>query len=1325
MKSFGILRTNVGLTTNVKVMVSSNYNLFLDSIDSDPQLSSSSFKKRQFGKNTYYDEVLPNFYNQLPTEIAYKVKYDDDNDNMFNTFEKQFDDTYQMGCRNILNNKNYSEEFECFAPLYLGCDRIPKYFIVLRIDGPGLVNLGKDNFRTEIIDKLKCVTLFNLTKATPLGEWLDYNFVSNPDFPDTPFYMDFRSLEFSSWRGIDYEVGGYVSKSFFLDPVLEYENNYFDFEKLVYDGYRNNKVVFPHILNLSFLFDDTPASPDELRKWSINRYMAFYLDEMELERSVNPYILPELRNDVVVLGGNILMSAQSENPFIDDWEHIKAPYIEIGGKFHKVERYSRNLKSEFNKVKISNTVYSDEFTKVNKYFYKIISDVDYIGLTSLSINDSLIEIASVTQSSYNTISLVNSTDLIPNYDLSDVWLIEIDGKYHVIKKVDNNYFIQSDYAFSLTTDKFQYWINKNDPNYRTTINLTINESTTLTPFRIYRCKFTDIKDFDTSIVDTNYSRFEYENSLRLTNTDEPKMYGVNYDSNTNPKDLEDFIINGSVVNLPQSSEYLANGELFRLTDNDLSELWRKNSVRVKWGYQNSISSNDYPYLLNNSFLSDDFNRTCNPFDPLPSRVERNLDYFYSINSSTSSYVHQTLHIDNTIGGDLDLSFKFDLGLYLTASYDYFTSFFGKKSTLNSGNFLYNSEKWSVFDIGDNVIPNITVFRGLKLSLYDVNDIKVSDNKIDAINLNCLNSYQGYKFSILLSKNDINVNRSSSDISIGQISPTFNNLRWYIVDDWGHNKSYKSGDTVSYYDSLYYCIQDSNISDPLKNPSSEIINWIVASYSSYIPLFVPGNTYSLNNFVFNNGEYYYYEPTGNTYSIWNPGQSYRYEDVVLYDNKVWKSSTQSNTNQPGSSAVWRAPNINPTSPTDIYSESYYYWSESQFSQTDWRIIEIWSPINVYTFGGVTGAIIKPNNTIVTPGRPYVIHDEILYQLVSYNSSNEIPGISLSWIRVYSLLPDTNFAYSEINNPLIFMNNRYYICLPPLVYSATASTLENGISIYVNKKYKNVLVNIYVNDNTLEKINNCDRDDLYDDLYSKLTAVNLVNCLSDLTNKYGFSDYLKYVIINEDSSLNIYDFNNITQLSCMLQYQQPDLFYTRLQSRQITPKSLESSQFKSKRSLDNGTIVTIDMINYYNNISLATEIDRVKGDPAVVDNFSGLSNNIYNTLYRYSGWYSPIFYKIQLFETLSGDNTENFKFDTELSEFGVAKERIISKINRKDNILKLRFNPDIKSIYPMLDEFGYTITDYFIFKSTWDYEYYLECLEVDQTDLINLSTNKILK
>jgi hypothetical protein len=53
---------------------------------------------------------------------------------MSSDFSNQYDELYQFGARNIINNKNYKEEYEYFAPLYI--DKINyQNFIVFRVDG--------------------------------------------------------------------------------------------------------------------------------------------------------------------------------------------------------------------------------------------------------------------------------------------------------------------------------------------------------------------------------------------------------------------------------------------------------------------------------------------------------------------------------------------------------------------------------------------------------------------------------------------------------------------------------------------------------------------------------------------------------------------------------------------------------------------------------------------------------------------------------------------------------------------------------------------------------------------------------------------------------------------------------------------------------------------------------------------------------------------------------------------------------------------------------------------------------------------------------------
>jgi hypothetical protein len=306
---------------------------------------------------------------------------------------------------------------------------------------------------------------------------------------------------------------------------------------------------------------------------------------------------------------------------------------------------------------------------------------------------------------------------------------------------------------------FSFEFNENDYVSKTggnsqRISFVVDNNNPPKKFNIYRAKFTDIKDFDTSITDTQYSKFEYEKENELTLTDETKMYVQDLRSNSNPKELDSFRLtlssnsSNDAVNIPVSSEYTANYETFKVERGDISEIWKKNPVYCRWSFQGSLSGNDYPYPLNNSLTFEDFNRTTNTFDPNPKRIERNLDYFYTLNSSTSSYLHHSIHIEKLNEfGNIDTNFKFELSKYLnlatysngtmsaTYSFDYFTDFFFQNQTFLNGTIIKNVKKYAEFNPGDESIPNIALFRGLKFRISDVESVDFKpDGDVKNINL---------------------------------------------------------------------------------------------------------------------------------------------------------------------------------------------------------------------------------------------------------------------------------------------------------------------------------------------------------------------------------------------------------------------------------------------------------------------------------------------------------------------------------------------------------------------------------------------------------------
>lgn len=616
-------------------------------------------------------------------------------------------------------------------------------------------------------------------------------------------------------------------------------------------------------------------------------------------------------------------------------------------------------------------------------------------------------------------------------------------------------------------------------------------------------------------------------------------------------------------------------------------------------------------------------------------------------------------------------------------YRIYPQFFGQNTKFESGDIIQKTYKWSEFNPGDSVIPNLTVFRGIKFKLYDVESIKLDNGNISNINVRNNNAYEGYKFSILLSKNDYDLVIDPNDsVTLLGLTTSSNSLQWQIIDAFKYDKPYKSGDIVNYHNILYKANADVTIQDPMKSPAN-ISSW---GYFTNSVFWSPTQSYTTqSNPVYYNGEYYL--PLNNSNMLtngnfWIPGSSYGTSSYVIYNSKYYQSMTSSNTTEPGSKQYY-------------YANNNYnaYWVESNLTSSVWSKIGLWSNVVIYN------------------QNDYVVHNQILYKAIIPNLFSIEPGFDENkWQRVYSMLPDTDYIYLPNRNSIILMNNRYYLC----VSNTQFSTLDDGIIVYINNKYKNVLINIYINDNTLSNLSNVDRDLLYNDLYGKLTANNLINCLNVLSNKYGFSDYVKYVIINEDST-KVYNYNTISKLPTILISEAPDQLFSRITSLNKIAKTLKVNQFKPKRKLNKANIQTIDMLNWYNDsLSLGTEITKVKGDPNIIPYYSGLSNKIYNNLFRHSGPYAPIFYPIELFAQTFNTKGQvvNYKFDTSLTYFGISKQQVISKINRNSNILQLRSKADLKSIWPMIDEFGYTITDFFIFKSTWDFEYHVECLEIKQ-------------
>ena len=382
----------------------------------------------------------------------------------------------------------------------------------------------------------------------------------------------------------------------------------------------------------------------------------------------------------------------------------------------------------------------------------------------------------------------------------------------------------------------------------------------------------------------------------------------------------------------------------------------------------------------------------------------------------------------------------------------------------------------------------------------------------------------------------------------------NKMQWYPIKNWEHDKSYLNDSYVMYEGIPFKVVDGVTISNPLENPTNLVASYSIAT--NLTQFWNPTSVYSANDWVYIYDEYYYLAnpgpQSGWTISFWDPTTAYTPGQIVNYQNQYFISAT----------AISVPVGVHPVVQNrkiQSSSENKYWSSIVEPTNTKWSRIQLWDKNSTYT-----------NNV-------YVVKDEILYIGLTSSSItiDDIPGYSSKWQRLYSFVPDTSFIYgtSSNYNSVIKIGDSYYYCL----YNPNI-TLDSGITIYINKKWKNVLVNIAINDNTItsnsivmDETRNLERDHLYVETNGRLTAANFIRQINDLDTIYGFADYTSYVVIEEDGSFKKYKFgNNIQDLPFYLICEEPDALNLKNASLQYNLKTLDKNTLKPFRYLNNGEI-----------------------------------------------------------------------------------------------------------------------------------------------------------
>ena len=280
-KSFGLLRTNPKLTTNVKIVVDSNESIFLSSFSATKQLASSEFKRFKLDSSGLYSMDLSRFYGNVPMTERFEVMRKFSDVATYNEYSKQFENQYNYGAE-FNDTKLYDEQYRFLAPIWLTKD-IPSNFVVYRVETATSKNiqnpssyLGQNEKIMDMLGNATIVANFDLSRRSKIGEYIR-NHVEDITMPSAGLTFNFDTEEPCMYRGIDVKYGGFANKEEYLaDDYIRTDDLEINKNQLLTEGFERNGLAFSNILNLEFMFNDTTGE-----KYKTYRYFGLYVDSVK------------------------------------------------------------------------------------------------------------------------------------------------------------------------------------------------------------------------------------------------------------------------------------------------------------------------------------------------------------------------------------------------------------------------------------------------------------------------------------------------------------------------------------------------------------------------------------------------------------------------------------------------------------------------------------------------------------------------------------------------------------------------------------------------------------------------------------------------------------------------------------------------------------------------------------------------------------------------------------------------------------------------------------------------------------------------------------
>ena len=277
--SFLILRTNPKFTGNIKIVVDSSDNLFLDTFKVSNILNNKKYRKQLVSMNSVFSGDTRKIFSSLPLGELYKLGIDDTTNISIPKTDlfRQYDMTYSYGAK-LLEDDLYNDDYSILAPLWIN-SKLPDYFAIFRIDGAYnpetyTINPNIPTLANKYLENGEIIKSWGLKNETVLGTYLE-NHLNELLSIRSPLFISLGT-DPNSWYGIAVDKGIITGRSeipYFFDQ----KNNFTDINAFISQGYERLNLLCPNLLNLEYVFSDNDVS-----LYTMSRYFGLYLTDNEL-----------------------------------------------------------------------------------------------------------------------------------------------------------------------------------------------------------------------------------------------------------------------------------------------------------------------------------------------------------------------------------------------------------------------------------------------------------------------------------------------------------------------------------------------------------------------------------------------------------------------------------------------------------------------------------------------------------------------------------------------------------------------------------------------------------------------------------------------------------------------------------------------------------------------------------------------------------------------------------------------------------------------------------------------------------------------------------